>query len=399
MLLSQLEVLKTLYYNKGYSIHDISMVTGRSIPFTTKAISELLEMGFIKEDGLRISSGGRKPATYSLSANTGFIVSVAIDQFKTRVVIADLGTGFIGETQELEINIHQKHDAIFDLVDFINQTITASGRPKERFLAIGITMPGFIDAFKGNNLLFVKSPQGTFVDFIAEKTGLPVFIENDSTAIALAEQKFGLPIAKNDSMIINLGWGIGLGMIVNQKVFKGHSGFAGEFSHLALYKNGKLCSCGKHGCLETEASLLAIEAKAIDGLKAGEVSHLSNYEHITADDIINEAIKGDAYAIKIISECAYYIGQGLAILIHLMNPESIILSGKGSVIGKIWLAPIQQAIHQHCIPHLTTYTTLAVSELGDKAQLLGGLAIVVENLDKIKDKISAWLTVQHQNHN
>jgi predicted NBD/HSP70 family sugar kinase len=201
-------------------------------------------------------------------------------------------------------------------------------------------------------------------------------------------QKFGLPIARNNSMIINLGWGVGLGMIINKEIFKGHSGFAGEFSHLPLHKNGKLCSCGKQGCLETEASLLAIEAKAIEGLKQGEVSSLVKYDTLSADDIITEALKGDAFAIKIISEAAYFIGQGLAILLHLMNPESIILSGKGSVIGKLWLSPIQQAMNEHCIPHLTTYTQLAVSNLGNNAQLLGGVTTVIENLYKLSPQAS-----------
>jgi predicted NBD/HSP70 family sugar kinase len=295
---------------------------------------------------------------------------------------------FVGEVQEFELKLNDNKDAIHSLITCIKAVVVNSGLPKDKFLAIGITMPGFIDAFLGNNLSFLKSPEETLVTYITKQAELPVFIENDSTAIALAEQKFGLPIARNNSMIINLGWGVGLGMIINKEIFKGHSGFAGEFSHLPLHKNGKLCSCGKQGCLETEASLLAIEAKAIEGLKQGEVSSLVKYDTLSADDIITEALKGDAFAIKIISEAAYFIGQGLAILLHLMNPESIILSGKGSVIGKLWLSPIQQAMNEHCIPHLTTYTQLAVSNLGNNAQLLGGVTTVIENLYKLSPQTS-----------
>nr|WP_162997123.1 ROK family protein [Mucilaginibacter kameinonensis] len=94
-------------------------------------------------------------------------------------------------------------------------------------------------------------------------------------------------------------------------------------------------------------------------------------------------LKGDAFAVKIISEAAYFRGQGLAILLHLMNPESIIFSGKGSVMGKIWLTPIQRAMNEHCIPHLTTYAQLAVSNLGNDAQLLGGVTTVIESLYKL----------------
>ncbi|QTE36471.1 ROK family protein [Mucilaginibacter gossypii] len=383
MFLKHIDLIKGLYYSKTASLNDLSIYTGRSIPYVTKGIADLMKLDIVKEVGIRASSGGRKPATYSLIADTGFIISVAMNQFLTRIVIVNMNNEFVGEVQEFELKLGDNKDAIHSLIACIKAVVVNSGLAQDKFLAIGITMPGFIDAFLGNNLSFLKVPEETLVTYIAKHAGLPVFIENDSTAIALAEQKFGLPIARNNSMIINLGWGVGLGMIINKEIFKGHSGFAGEFSHLPLHKNGKLCSCGKQGCLETEASLLAIEAKAAEGLKQGQVSSLLKYDTVSADNIIDEALKGDAFAIKIIAEAAYFIGQGLAILLHLMNPESIILSGKGSVIGKLWLSPIQQAMNEHCIPHLTTYTQLAVSNLGNNAQLLGGVTTVIENLYKL----------------
>ncbi|WP_419701994.1 ROK family protein [Mucilaginibacter sp. NFX135] len=383
MFFKHIDIVKGLYYGKTASLYDLSISVGRSIPYITKGVADLVKLNIVKEIGIRTSSGGRKPATYSLVADTGFIISVAMNQFMTRIVIVNMNNEFVDDVQEFELKLNDNHDAIHSLVAHIKTVVINSGLPKDKFLAIGITMPGFIDVIQGNNLSFLQTPEDTLVSYINKQVELPVFIENDSTAIAVAEQKFGLPIAQNNSMIINLGWGVGLGMIINKEMFRGHRGFAGEFSHLPLHKNGKLCSCGKQGCLETEASLLAIEAKAIEGLKQGQVSSLIKYDTISADNIMDEALKGDAFSVKIIAEAAYYIGQGLAILLHLMNPESIILSGKGSVIGKLWLSPIQQAINEHCIPHLAIDTQLAVSNLGNNAQLLGGVTTVVENLYKL----------------
>ncbi|MEZ2334330.1 ROK family protein [Mucilaginibacter sp. RCC_168] len=383
MFFKHIDIVKGLYYGKTASLYDLSISVGRSIPYITKGVADLVKLNIVKEIGIRTSSGGRKPATYSLVADTGFIISVAMNQFMTRIVIVNMNNEFVDDVQEFELKLNDNHDAIHSLVAHIKTVVINSGLPKDKFLAIGITMPGFIDVIQGNNLSFLQTPEDTLVSYINKQVELPVFIENDSTAIAVAEQKFGLPIAQNNSMIINLGWGVGLGMIINKEMFRGHRGFAGEFSHLPLHKNGKLCSCGKQGCLETEASLLAIEAKAIEGLKQGQVSSLIKYDIVSADNIMDEALKGDAFSVKIIAEAAYYIGQGLAILLHLMNPESIILSGKGSVIGKLWLSPIQQAINEHCIPHLAIDTQLAVSNLGNNAQLLGGVTTVVENLYKL----------------
>ncbi|WP_121813066.1 ROK family protein [Mucilaginibacter kameinonensis] len=181
---------------------------------------------------------------------------------------------FVGGVQEFEINLTDNESAVHSLITCIKSVIVSSALLLDKFLAIAFTMPGFIDAFLGNNLSFLKFPGQTLVTYITQQIGLPVLIENDFTAIALAEQKFGLPLARNNSMIVNLGWGVGRGMIINKEIFKGHSGFAGEFSHLPLHKNGKLCSCGKQGRLETEASLLAIGAKAVEGSKQGEISSL-----------------------------------------------------------------------------------------------------------------------------
>ncbi len=163
-------------------------------------------------------------------------------------------------------------------------------------------------------------------------------------------------------MVINVGWGVGLGMILNGELFRGHNGFAGEFSHIPLFLNNKSCSCGKSGCLETETSLLVVIEKANKGLKEGKISLLSELSVDHAEqafqDIIKAAGKGDKFAVEILSQSGYNIGRGVAILIHLLNPELVILSGRGSSAGKIWQAPIQQALNEHCIPRLAQNTEI-----------------------------------------
>ena len=223
-------------------------------------------------------------------------------------------------------------------------------------------------------------------EYIAEKTGLPVFIDNDSSLIALAELRFGVATGKKNAIVINIGWGIGLGMILNGELFRGHNGFAGEFSHIPLFANGKLCSCGKTGCLETETSLVVIVEKAKQRLSEGKLSvlkdvHLENYEE-ACEALINAVHEGDRFAVDLFSEAGYIIGRGVAILFHILNPESVILSGRGSTAGRIWQAPIQQALNEHCIPRLAANTTIEMSNLGYDAELIGAGALVMENYEK-----------------
>lgn len=387
-LLNYSNFIKCLYYNEVQTSADISNYTGKSIPHTIKVLNELIKEGYVAEKGFANSSGGRKPLNYSLIADTHYLLSVAMDQFSAQMVVVDMNNNFVSNVARYEFDIHLLQAET--LVGHIKNFLENCGISKTNILGIGLTMPGFVDTNAGVNYTFLKVGGQTLVEYIEQNISIPVFLDNDSTAIALAEQKFGVAAHIKNVMVLNLGWGIGLGMILNNQIFRGNNGLAGEFSHIPLFKNGKLCNCGKHGCLETEASLIAVTATAKEGIQKGQITSLAGYKDIDADIIIAEAIKGDMFSVKLISEAAYHVGEGLAILIHLMNPAAIILSGKGSIVGKLWLSPIQQAINEHCIPMLTQHTEIIISNLNTKAQLIGGAALVVEHFGKkLEDKLAA----------
>ena len=215
---------------------------------------------------------------------------------------------------------------------------------------------------------------------------MPVYIDNDSSLIALAEFYFGGAKNEKNAMVINIGWGIGLGMILNGELFRGHDGFAGEFSHIPLFLNGKLCWCGKVGCLETETSLLIMIESAKEGINSGRLSKLKslpfNDLELAYEGIAKAVQEGDQFAAELFSKAGYNIGKGIAILIHLLNPKKIILSGRGSLAGQIWLAPIQQALNENCIPRLYQGTTIEISTLGVHAELIGAAALVMEHYEE-----------------
>ncbi|HEY0176708.1 MAG TPA: ROK family protein [Pedobacter sp.] len=388
ILIANSETVKCLYYNKLLTSADVSNYTGKSIPSAIKILNELTKRGYVEEKGLASSSGGRKPLNYSLVPGSYYLLSVAMDQFSAQMVVVDMNNNFVTEVSRYEFDIH--HLKPERLAEQIGRFIDDCAIAKCDILAVGLTMPGFVDTELGINYTYLRIADQSLVSYLQREISLPVFLDNDSTAIALAEQKFGVAAHMKNVMVLNLGWGIGLGMILNDKICRGNNGLTGEFSHIPLFKNGKLCTCGKHGCLETEASLIAVTGIAKEGIRQGQTTSLAAYAEIDADTIINEAIKGDVFAVKLISEAAYRVGGGLAILIHLMNPGAIVLSGKGSVVGKLWLSPIQQAINEHCIPLLTNFTEIKLSDLKTKAQLIGGAALIIENFGKVlHDKLAA----------
>ena len=378
-------IIKHLYFSGELSCADLSELIKKSVPLTSRVLNEMIEEGIVEELGHAISTGGRRPQMYALKADMLYIVSVGMDQKNTRMVITDLRKNYIGKIKSISLVLENNRDELNLLTQNLKTFIDDSGIPKEKFIGIGIGMPGFIDIDKGINYSFLKIEDGKNITSVIESAiGIPVLIENDSSLIGLAELKLGAARNKQNVMVINIGWGIGLGMIVNGTLFSGHNGFAGEFSHIPIFTNNKMCSCGKTGCLETETSLAIFVEKAIVGLNAGRISMLKNLSMERMEEasiaILDAAAKGDKFAVELISETAYNIGRGVAILIHLLNPELIVLSGKGSVAGTIWKTPIQQAINEHCIPKIAENTTIEISSLGYEAELLGATALVMEHL-------------------
>jgi glucokinase-like ROK family protein len=377
-------IINYLYFDKAHSCAELSELLDKSIPSVAKTINELIEEGLVMEHGYARSSGGRRPLVYSLKPDMLFILAVAMDQFSTRIQLLDLLNNPVADMIIFELRLLNNREALPQLIAQINDYINNTGIAKDKFAGIGIGMPGFINVNEGINYTHLDTDGQSLTQLITLETGVPTYIDNDSSLVALAEQKFGIAKNQKDVMVINLGWGIGLGMIVNDEIYRGHNGFAGEFSHIPLSEdNSALCTCGKRGCLEAEASILVVVQKAIEGIKAGRVSSLKYIEEdhpkLVGDAIMEAANNGDQFAIELLSNAGYKIGKALAILIHIMNPASIVLSGRGAIVGKILLAPIQQALNKYCIPRLAASTELLISDLGFDAELIGSAILVMEN--------------------
>lgn len=387
------KIIRQLYFSNLISCAELSQKIGKSLSLTTKILNELITEGVVVETGYAPSSGGRRPLMYSLRADVLYIVSVAMDQFFTRIAVMNMRNEFVCPVEKFELPLADNPTALPTLISKIQSVISRSGISKAKFAGIGIGMPGFVDQQHGVNYSFLPVNGASISEQVTAATGLPCCIENDSGIIALAELRFGAARNRKNAMVINVGWGVGLGIILEGALFRGENGFAGEFSHIPLFDNGKLCSCGKSGCLETETSLFVIVEKAKEGVRAGKVSVLNGLLSGKEEDLENDANgviqaagRGDRFAIALLSEAGYNIGRGIAILIHLLNPGIIVLSGRGALAGKIWQAPIQQALNEHCIPRLAVNTSISVSTLGYDAELIGSAALVMEQLDETLKK-------------
>lgn len=384
----RLEVIRQLYYRGPASINEISKATGKSLPVITGIVGSLKEEALVINTQYAPSTGGRRAHEYQLNKGCNkYMLAVAIDQFFTRITLFNLRNEMVAGPVQHKLALNNSTSVLNELLAIIQGFLKQSAVAGKELIGLGIAMPGFVDAELGINRSFFGLGNRSVAAEIEKQVGCPVFIDNDSSAIALAELNFGAARDMEDVLVVNVGWGIGLGIVVNGKLFRGHNGFAGEFSHIPLADSDDLCSCGKRGCLEVDSSLLVLAKKAQLEMERGVASKMAdlwdNGKDLNGDVVLEAANLGDQLAVHLLAKAGFLIGKGIATLIHIMNPEGIIISGRGALAAKILMAPIQQAVNEFCIPMLAEQVTIRASTLNNDAELLGAATLVMERIENL----------------
>ena len=339
----------------------------------------------LEKQGKGKSIGGRKPDLFGIKDNSLFVLGIEMGRYKTRMAIFNNKNVTITEIETFSLELNNDIATVDRLYEQATKLIKSSKIDPLKLIGIGINMPGLVDSKKGFNYTYLNFGEKSIQEILEEKFNRPVYIENDAKAIALAEHRFGLAKGKKDVLVIFLDWGIGLGIIQDGKVYRGTSGFAGEFSHIPFIENGYLCRCGKQGCLETVASGTALARMVKEGIQAGRNSLLTklsdnDLDKIETELVVDAASKGDQYAINLLSEIGMNLGKGIAVLIQLYNPELIILGGRVAEAKEYITTPIQQSLNIYCMAQLREKTSIVTSELGQKVGIMGAVAMVMENI-------------------
>lgn len=386
--LQKLRIIRHLYLNSANTNAGICQTFNFSLPTSMALINQLISKGVVEKMGRGESVGGRKPDLYGLRKNTFFVLSIHIERYKIKLAIVDNTHSIIVE-ENIPSMISPNVNIVDFLFDYANNLIETSKIDTGKLLGIGISMPGLVSSKEGKNFTYFLTGQESesLQAALKKRFNKPVYILNDAKSACLAEFRFGQAKNKSDVLVISMDWGVGLGIIMDGKMHTGTSGFAGEFGHIPMIENGKLCHCGKRGCLETVASGIALVERAKEGLGQGQTSVLRSMtnddpEKLEPEIIIEAANRGDQFAINVLSEIGINLGKGIAILIQIFNPELIILEGKIAEAKQFITTPIQQSINTYCMIQLKERTTISLSEMGPNSSLLGSTVAVVNNVFK-----------------
>ena len=382
------QVIRALYFGISLSNAELAKVLNLSTPKINSLLLEMMEEGLVEDLGRGDSSGGRRPNMYGLKSDGFFVVGITINITRTIISVFNSKNEVVSGPHFFPIKM-QPDLGIFKKVNEALEKLIAENRiSRDKILVTGIELPGLIDLKKGVNRTYFPGVENLF-DELRSIFGTRVFFNHDAKIRTFAEQHFGLAKNRKHVLLLQADWGLGLGMIVNGKLYSGKSGYSGEFGHLPIVENGVLCSCGKKGCLETMVSAVAIARMAQEGIARGNSSLITDLVQndvgkIDISTVTQAAKLGDQFAISLFTNAGHWLGKGIAYLIQIFNPELIIIGGSVAEAGQFIMAPIQQAIHTYSNHDISSDTEIKFSELGAKAGTMGIAAYALEKLSMIK---------------
>lgn len=383
---NKLKLIKNLYTKGSNTAGEICTEVGISLPTVNSLLGDLMNSGEVIKNGRAESQGGRKPDLYQLANDAFYILSVDINKFRVRTAIYNCSNEALTEAETIRLTLNNEKETFEQICEFLIDHKDKSGLDNEKIIAVGISMPGLIDSINGINHTYLKFGKKSLVENFESRLGRKVFLENDARAMTLAEFKFGQNDQFKNVLGIFIGWGIGLGILIDGKIYQGASGFAGEFSHSPIFESRDItCSCGKKGCLESVASGTAIVRMAKEAIAIDSDSILSRMVRENQDElepylVVDAALAGDQRAITILSEAGLDLGRGISILIQLLNPELIIIGGSVAEAKQYLITPIQQALNIYSMAKARENTQISLYKLGKEVGLMGGVAVVNEKI-------------------
>ncbi|NRF95729.1 ROK family protein [Paenibacillus frigoriresistens] len=315
-----------------------------------------------------------------MADNTSY--ALGIDLGGTKLLTALIrNDGYVIDTIEHRTVVHQGETALKEqLQTSVRELMQQVSISEERLCGFGVATAGVIDMKKAeivfaNNIGIRNAPIGTWLQ---EVCSLPVFLGNDANVAAVGEWLYGAGSGCRNVIYVTVSTGIGSGIIVDGKLITGAGDSAGEFGHISVDLMGPPCPCGGRGCLEIYASGTALSQFIVKRMEEGEHSaYLQPYfPAISSREIAQAAQQGDRLALQAFARIGYYLGAGLSNLIHILNPERIVLGGGVMQAAEYFMPTVERTLDELCIPKIRSQVQLSRSTLGAQAGIKGAAGLV-----------------------
>jgi glucokinase-like ROK family protein len=365
----------------------LSAMTGLNRSTVSSVISDLLKENLVREIGLESPERGRPGMLLELNPDGGCAVGLEIGVDFISIVLTDFVAQVLWRRRIIS-DPQDGQNVIIERAESITQEALDIGKERGlRPLGIGLGVPGLVDIQEGS---LVFAPNLSWRDvplrqIWSRRFELPIFVENEANAAALGEYYFGTARGVQNLIYLNAGVGLGGGIIINGKLFRGSSGYAGEIGHMTVDPDGEPCGCGKRGCWETVVGPRAIVRQAKKALEIYENNYIStlvdnDLSRIDVNVVVQAAEAGDPAAQTALEEVGVQLGIGISNLVNTFNPEMVVLGGALSLASFFLLPVAERTVQEHALAQPREILKLTASAHGADASVMGAVALVLDDI-------------------
>ena len=381
-------IMNRLWEHSPISRASLAEMTGLNKSTVSSLINELIEHAFVREVGLQSNGIGRPSRLLELNPEAGFIVSAEIGVDFIAVLCANFAADVIWQHRE-PMPGHTSRQAILDRAVALMQQAAAEGRDlaagRTALLGLTLGLPGMVEQTTGT-LLFAPNLGWENVPMCDLLTsafpGVPVFVDNEANLAALGESFFGAAQGYHEILYVSAGVGVGGAMVSGGQIFRGTTGFAGEFGHMTLDPDGPLCGCGNRGCWETLVSPAAvfrhIRDAAVQQPPRLATMTRGDWDALTVPLVVEAADAGDRVALAALEQAGRDLGIGIASLVNALNPDLVLLGGSLSLAHEHLLPVIRAEVARRALRWTAQAATIQRGQYGPNACLMGGVAQVYQ---------------------
>ncbi|GAB4539827.1 MAG: xylose repressor [Anaerolineales bacterium] len=381
--------LRLIHERAPISRAQVAQAAGLNKSTVSSLVDDLIARNLVHEVGVNSAGAGRPATMLEVNPQAGNIIGVEFGVDFVSVAVTDFVGNILWRRREETNPAEGQEKIINQTLRIVQEAQTQNKKRGTRFLGIGLATPGTVDVEDG---ILVFAPnlhwhQVPFREIFSKATNLKTFIENDANAATMAEHLFGGAKQLNDFIFVFAGIGIGSGLFLNGKLYRGKNGYAGEIGHSPISAGPaqNVCHCGNRGCWETYANQYSILQRIQARLEVKRNSVipqlLEEKQCALSIPLIKQAADaGDAEALESFAEAGRAMGQGFAGLVNILNPETIILGGPLAIAGDYLLPSVREMIARHALPEIGQQAEIVLSTFGSDASLIGAIAIVVDDV-------------------
>jgi predicted NBD/HSP70 family sugar kinase len=372
-------LLRLIWREKLISRAELARRTGLSRSSISAIVTDLLATGLIHETGTGYSSGGRRPIMLGFDNDALAIVGVDMGATHIAVAVTDLRAQVkTWRSEPCDVRDNPER-ALTLMCELIDSAMAEAKIETEQLIGMGVAVPSPVGPDEPTNLSPVFVPQWSGISPVERlelRYGVPVGMDNDANLGALAEQWWGAGSDGQDLAYVKVATGVGAGLIIHGDIYRGTAGIAGEIGHIPVDSSAGRCVCGLEGCLNLRMGTEAL-LKRVHSLRAEYPNSTLPRRALSVSRIVEEAFEGDRLARVVVEEAGHHLAIGVAALLNLFNPATIVFGGSLTRAGELLLGPLRETLGQRTPSASVKQSQLVISSLGIEATARGAATLVL----------------------